>query len=249
MLVDTHAMAPTRVQAAADRRALALQRDLGEQVQRLADDAGVSQRRLAQASGVPRSYLARILSGSASPPLHTYLRIGAVLGADLAVRYYPNTGALIRDRFAAPMLESLLGTLHARWEVFDEVGVRRPSRGWIDTVLHDPLERVLIAGELQSELRRLEQLVRWHAAKAESLPSWDGFERLGSEPRISKLLIVRRTRATRSVAAEFGRQLRAAYPAHPDDALAALTGRTAWPGAALVWMAVERGGARLVTGR
>jgi hypothetical protein len=86
--------------------------------------------------------------------------------------------------------------------------------------------------------------------KAESLPSWAGWPHLGEpEPRISQLLIVRRTRATRVVAAEFAKQLRAAYPAHPDDALAALLGTEPWPGSALAWMVVERGAARWATGR
>ena len=99
-------------------------------------------------------------------------------------------------------------------------------------------------------LRRIEQQIRWHAMKAESLPSWDGWPQLGSEePRISRLLVVRRTRATRAVAAEFARQLRVAYPAHPDDALASLLGTEPWPGSALVWMVVEHGAARWAGGR
>ena len=97
--------------------------------------------------------------------------------------------------------------------------------------------------------RRLEQLIRWSAAKAASLPSWEGWDRLGTEPRIDRLLIVRRTRATRATAADFAHQLRAAYPAHPDDALAALTGTAPWPGPALVWSVVDARGTRLVGGR
>jgi transcriptional regulator with XRE-family HTH domain len=242
-------MPATRLQVNADRRAVTIRRDLADQLVRFADDAGVNQSQLAVAAGVARSHLVRVMAGEASASFEVYQRLAAVLGADLSVRFFPNTGALVRDRFAAPMLEHLLGVRHPRWGPFTEVGVRRPSRGWIDLVLHEPRERVLLASELQSELRRLEQLVRWHAAKADSLPSWEGFAHLGDEPRIGRLLVVRRTRATRRVAAEFARQLRAAYPAHPDDAIAALTGTAPWPGDALVWMAVEPGRTRLVTGR
>ncbi len=108
---------------------------------------------------------------------------------------------------------------------------------------------MILASELQSELRRLEQLVRWHEAKADALPSWKGFTRLGGEPAISRLLVVRRTRATRRVTSDYARQPRVAYPAHPDDAIAALTGTVPWPGPALVWAAIDRGQARLVSGR
>ena len=51
------------------------------------------------------------------------------------------------------------------------------------------------------------------------------------------------------MAAEFAGQLRTAYPAHPDDALAALAGTEPWPGAALVWALVDKAGARFSQGR
>ena len=69
------------------------------------------------------------------------------------------------------------------------------------------------------------------------------------EPRTSRLLVVRRTRATRATVAAFERQLRTAYPAHPEDALASLTGTAPWPGPALVWATIDARGARLVHGR
>jgi hypothetical protein len=69
-------------------------------------------------------------------------------------------------------------------------------------------------------------------------------------PEVSRLLIVRRTRSTRAVAEAYAGQLRVAYPAHPDDALAALTTPSApWPGAALVRAEVAAGRARLLAGR
>jgi len=137
--------------------------------------------------------------------------------------------------------------LHPRWQPFPEVASaseprldrRRPAR---------PTERILVASEIQSEMRRIEQLVRWSGEKAAALPSWDGWAHLGG-PTVSRLMIVRRTRATRAAGVAFANQLRAAFPAHPDDALAALTGPTPWPGPALVWAVVDQRGARLVGGR
>ena len=126
--------------------------------------------------------------------------------------------------------------------------MRRPSRGWIDAVLHDPREGVVVAVEVQSELRRLEQLVRWSSEKAAALPSWDGWASLGEELRTSQLLLVRRTRASKATASAFSTQLRVAYPAHPDDAYAALIGSVPWAGAALVWARVDRTHAHLVAG-
>ena len=243
------AMTVSRLRTTADRRAARIREDLAGQLVRFCDDAGVTQRALAAASGVPQAYISRILAGETRPSLETYARITAALGADLTVRIYPNTGPGIRDRHQARILEALLSILHPRWHPFTEVVVRRPSRGWIDAVLHDPRADLLVATELQSELRRLEQIVRWSAEKAASLPSWDGWTPLGGEPQVSRLLVVRRTRATRTIAAEFGRQLRVAYPAHPDDAIAALTGGAPWPGPALVWATIDGDLTRLVPGR
>jgi hypothetical protein len=147
------------------------------------------------------------------------------------------------------MLEFLLGQIHPRWETMSEVTVHRPARGTIDLVLIERRGAAVVAVELQSELRRLEQLVRWSQEKADSLPSsrmWPG----GLDPRTTSLLIVvRRTRATRRVATEFRRQLEVAFPAHPDDAVAALTGTRAWPGSALVWVVIEGQSVRFVSGR
>ena len=189
------------------------------------------------------------MAGTERPTLETYGRLGAALGADLSVRLYPNTGPAVHDRHQAPMLECLLRERHPRWQPFTEIAVVRPSRGWIDVGFHEARQQVFVAAEIQSALHRLEQLVRWSAAKADSLPSWAGWAQLGDTPTISRLLVVRRTRATRQVARDYAAQLRVSYPAHPDDAVAALTGAAPWPGASLVWIVVENGRARLVLGR
>ena len=107
-------------------------------------------------------------------------------------------------------------------------------RGWIDLALHDPGARLVVAGELESELRRLEQLIRWSAQKADAIGAG------------SRLLVVRWTRHNRDVAAAARRLLREAYPADPRDALDAITGTATWPGPALVWARIDRGRADLV---
>ena len=204
------------IEKAAAAAAARAARAFHEDVERLRSDAGISAPELARAAGVSRAYLYRVLAGSSEPSDEVRARLGVALGADLSVRLYPNTGPLVRDRHQARIAEALLAARHPRWHVFAEVRVVRPSRGWIDLMLHDPTAALAVASELQSELRRLEQLVRWAAEKAASLPSWDGWTRLQPAPAISQLLVVRRTRATRAVAADFARQLRLAFPAHPD---------------------------------
>lgn len=242
-------MSTQRLHPGAQRAATTLRRRLAEDLERQCADAGITPTELARATGLNRSFVARIIEGQAKPTVETYARLAAALGSDLSARLYPNTGPAIRDRHQARILEGVLEDLHPRWQPFTEVRVMRPAKGWIDALLHDPREAVVIATEIQSELRRLEQLVRWSEEKAASISSWDGWAGLGHEPTRSRLLIVRRTRATRSVASAFAKQLAVAYPAHPDDAVAALTGSARWPGPALVWVTLDARGVRFASGR
>lgn len=220
----------------------------GSDVQRLREDAGVTRAELGRAAVVDPSYIAEIESGTANPSIETCVRLARGLGADLPFRLYPTTGPAIRDHIQAAIAEMMLGRTHARWVRYAEIAVHRPSRGWIDLGFHDPPAATFVATEIQSELRRLEQLVRWAEAKAAALPSWDGWPRLGAEPNVSRLLVVRETRGNRSVAEEHRLLLRASYPADGRDALDSLSGRGPWPGAAILWAARDRqqGGYRLV---
>jgi transcriptional regulator with XRE-family HTH domain len=242
-------MRPRQVDRMAARVAARSARVFREDVDRLREDAGTSVPDLARAAGIDCSYLYRVIAGRSEPSDTVRARLAVALGADLLMRLRPNTGPLVRDRHQGLIAEAVLSACHPRWHAFGEVRVVRPSRGWIDVAFHEPRERLIVASEIQSELRRLEQLIRWAGEKAASLPSWDGWAGLGEPPAISRLLVVRRTRTTRAVAADFSGQLRLAYPAHPDDALAALTADRPWPGAAMVWAVIDGGGARLASGR
>lgn len=242
-------MPSPRLLATARRTADRFHRTLGEEARRLREDAGLTRLEVGREAGIDPAYLGRIEDGRARPSAETLARLAAVLGADLVGHLYPNTGPAIRDRFQAPILEALLADLHPRWRPYPEVAVRRPARGWIDLVLHEPREGCLIAAEIQSRLPRLEQLVRWSTEKAAALPSWEGYTHLGPIATTSQLLIVRSTRETRLAASEFGRQLELAYPAHPADALEALSGTRAWPGAALVWVELRKDHTRFLRRR
>jgi transcriptional regulator with XRE-family HTH domain len=238
----------TRLQLDADRRSASLRRSIADDLRQMRLDAGVSRVAVARVAGVDPSFITKIEAGTAAPSLETYVRICAALGADFAARPYPNTGPAIRDRHQVRIAELLARSLDPRWRVSPEVAVRRPARGWIDAVLEDGRSRTLVATELESDIRRVEQVLRWSRAKADSLPSataWPAWARDG-DPAISQLLIVRRTRANRVVAEAARRQLRDAYPADPCDALEALAGSAAWPGAAMIWAQLDGPDPRLV---
>jgi transcriptional regulator with XRE-family HTH domain len=231
-------------------RALARFRD---DLERLIADAGITHAALAKEAGISAGHLADVLGGKAEPSLGLGAKLAVPLGADLAFRLYANTGPTIHDRHQARIFEALLGILGGNWRAYPEATVWKPVRGAIDAVLHDRRATAAVATEIESDIRRIEQAIRWSKEKAEALPSWSGWtgvlDRAGEEPQVSQLLIVRRTRANERIAREFGRQLAAAYPAHPADALAALAGERSWPGSALVWARIERDGVRFLPTR
>ncbi|MFH0750946.1 MAG: hypothetical protein V2B17_03845, partial [Chloroflexota bacterium] len=125
-----------------------------------------------------------------------------------------------------------------------------------DVVLADSIDHGLIATEVQSQLRRAEQDVRWANEKAEALPSSDLYRMAAAaaddgscgKPAISRLLVLRSTQATRAVISELQALFAAAYPVEASVAVEALRGGLAWPGAAIVWMTVHGREAHLMDG-
>lgn len=231
------------------RKAEEARRAIGTQIRQLREDAGLSQRQLAAAAAVPQSHLSEIERGIAEASITTLAALSNVLGADLSVRLFPTTGPRIHDRTQAAIVEALLRAAHPSWKRLVEVPVWRPVRGVIDLVLARPGE-VVVGTEVHSQVRRLEQQLRWGHEKAESLPSADAWSML-SEGRatatISQLLVLRNTRANRDVARSLAETLRAAYPAKAADTIRALRDvATPWPGGALVWADVKDGVVRLL---
>jgi transcriptional regulator with XRE-family HTH domain len=227
------------------------------------EDAGISQRGLAAAAGVSDATIRAIERDAVEPSLQVVARVATALGMTLGVRLYPGTGPPIRDHIQAAMLTALLAILHGRWRGRPEVPVHRPVRGVIDLVL-DAVREPLLACEAQSELRRLEQQLRWSRAKADALadggvhdpsailerryatgsetsPAADGAPPGPVPPggAVGRLLLLRSTVKTRAVVAQYADLVAAAYPARSRDAYAALTTEAPWPGDALLWCRVE----------
>src|SRR5205814_1879238 len=133
--------------------------------------------------------------------------------------------------------------LHLRWKRFLEVAVYRPVRGYVDLVIHDPPERVVVATEFHSQIHRVEQQLRWGYAKANALLDGSDLPLIdpddGTRPTISRLLVLRSTRTNRELVGAYRETFRTAFPAATEAAARALRGEGPWPGAAIVWMRVD----------
>ena len=213
-------------------------RAIGRDALRLRTDAGATQAQVSGLAGIDRSHYSRIEAGTATASLETLIAISAALVADVSIRLYPGTGPRLTDRHQSRMVETLLRSLGDDWRPHVEVPVSRPARGVIDVVLERPAERLFIATEAYSEIRRLEQQVRWSAEKAASLDSSD-LVGPGLAISVSRLLVLRSAAATRKLARDFEATLRAAYPARTDRVIASLREGAAWPGPGIVWIRIE----------
>lgn len=240
-------MAETELLRTAHRRHRDLMRTLSADLQRVRLDRGLSQRAVAEAAGIDPSMLSRIEDGSREPSLQTLAALTTALGMAPSLRLYPTDGPRVVDRTQATILEALLRTAHPRWRADLEVAVSRPSRGVIDAVLHDPDLGDVVATEIQGELRRAEQQLRWSGMKADALASareWPWGIR--GEPRVHRLLVLRSSEATRGVVRALPEVFRAAYPIPEADAYRALAAGTRWPGNALLWADVDGERTRLL---
>lgn len=212
---------------------------MAEDVRRAREDAGISQRALSRAAGASSATVSALERGTYDPATEVQARVGEALGTGLGVRFFPGTDPLLRDHVQAATVEALLREQHVRWSPTAEVWVTRPVRGVIDLALEPADAREpLVATEAQSELRRLERQIRWAQAKAAALEQ----ARVRS---VSRRLLLRNTRRTRTVVAEHTRSMAIAYPVPAAEAYAALTDDLPWPGPALLWVDLDRGRARI----
>jgi transcriptional regulator with XRE-family HTH domain len=241
------AITPAYVRRESDRQCRRLRQRIGDDARRLRLDAGVTLTELSAITGVDRSHLRRIEAGTASPSLEVLTAIGVALGGDPSFRYFAGSGPRLVDRFQAPMIEGFIPLLHRRWSPRLEVHVG-PARGVVDMALMDRAASLAVAGEFQSEFRRLEQQLRWANEKADGLAS-----RLVEEADItlrdvSRLLVVRSTATTREVARRYEATLSVAYPARTADVVRSLTDSLPWPGPGIVWMRLDGSRAELLDG-
>jgi transcriptional regulator with XRE-family HTH domain len=240
-----------RIERDAPRHAAEVRRAFGIEIRRLRQDGGISQRRLAASAGISQSTLSRIEAARIETGATTAASIALALGASLDLRLRVDTGSPIRDHIQAQIVEALLRIAHPRWLSLVEVPVHRPVRGSIDIVFHDPERGIVIATEVQSQIRRLEQLLRWSNEKASAIVPSGAIPQIGSarDPTVSRLLVVRSTRANREIISTYAGIVRSAYPASPERAYEALASADAdWPGAAVLWAVVDSSGTRILAG-
>jgi len=242
-------MAETLIIRAARERHRNLAHDLAAELRQARLDRGISQRDLAIAACADHTLVSRIERGVVEPTLETVIALATALGVEVSVKLFPAIGPRIHDRVSAPITDALLGIAHPRWTPQLEVFVLAPANGVIDVVFGERRASEVVATEIQGQLRRVEQQLRWAGEKADSLPSAKGWPWTDGPPRVSRLLVLRSTTETRALVRGLPELFRAAYPAAEADAYRALTSPAQpWPGNALLWAEASGGMARILDG-
>jgi transcriptional regulator with XRE-family HTH domain len=243
-------MADTSIRRAAALKHRELTRGIGTELRRMRLDTGLSQRAIARAVDLDHSHLSMIEAGLRAPSLDALARTATAMGMDVSVRFYPSSGRRLRDHVQARMGEGLLRVVDPRWHPFPEVAVYRASRGVIDLVLADPVEHQLAITELQSEIRAVDQQLRWAQVKAEAIESaraWPFGLPHGASASTVRLLVLRNSQRNRDLVRDLAQTFAAAYPASLAETVQALTDAPGpLPGHALLWLNVDTAGVRLL---
>ena len=224
-----------------------LERAVGDDLARLRVDAGATKAAVARAAGIDRTFYGRMEIGEAHPSLGSLVAAATAIGADVSIRLYPGRGPRLTDRHSARMMEATLRELAPVWRPHLEVQVERPVRGYIDAVFERRDHPLLVVAEYESMLPRLEQQIRWASQKAAAIASSD-LVGPGPVPEVSKLLVLRSTERTRSLARTFEAPLRGAYPASTRDAVKSLRTGSSWPGDAIAWVRIDGDRVELLDG-
>lgn len=214
---------------------------VGGQIRDLREESGITQAALAAAAWIDQAHLSRIERITVQPSLDVLVAIAAALGADLGIRLFPGAGPRIRDRLQAPMVESLVRALHPGWRPIPELAVPK-ARGFVDLAIGLRDGTAGVACEVHSELRAIDTIQRRVVEKAAALAE------IGVVgPRVSPLLLIRSTAATRSIVRTYEATLAASFPASIDATFRALRDVSApWPGPAILWARLERGRAEIL---
>jgi transcriptional regulator with XRE-family HTH domain len=128
-----------RLMVVATRRARQMLADIGRALRAVRITHGLSQRTLAGAVGISQTQLSRIERGLyPAVTLETLTRIGAALGLDVSVRWFPS-GEPIRDKAHAALLERLRNAVGEIWQWSAEVPLPIPGdrRAWDRTLTRD----------------------------------------------------------------------------------------------------------------
>jgi transcriptional regulator with XRE-family HTH domain len=216
-----------------DRQARRQAARLGDELSALRRRSSLTQAAVGRAVGLDRTVISRLERGDPRVGLPIRFRVAAVLGADLRMSAYVNSGPLIRDAAQARIVETVLAGVDRRWRATVEAPIAGFDRRSIDLRLDGTTCTVIC--EVEARVGSLEEMIRELHSKRDAVRN-----SLASGPRagipIHAVLILPRTRHHQAIVREHPRTIEAAFPM-PSEAIAAVLrdATLPWMGDGILW--------------
>ena len=219
-----------------DRQARRQAARLGEELTQLRLRSGVTQAAVGRSLGLDRTVISRLERGDPRVGLPIRFRVAAVLGADLRMSAYVNSGPLIRDAAQARIVETVLAGVDRRWRATIETPIGGLDRRSIDLRLDGPMCTVLC--EVETRVGSLEEIIRELHSKRDAVRSSHASSRGAGLP-IHAVLILPRTRHHQAIIREHPRTIEAAFPMRPEAVAEAMRDAAMhWVGDGILWTRV-----------
>jgi transcriptional regulator with XRE-family HTH domain len=219
-----------------DRQARKQAVRLGDELSALRRRSSLTQAEISRAVGVDRTVISRLERGDPRVGLPIRFRVAAVLGADLRLSAYVNSGPLLRDTAQAQIVETVLAGVDRRWRATVEAPIGGLDRRSIDLRLDGPMCTVLC--EVETRVGSLEEMIRELHSKRDAVRGSLASGRRAGIP-IHAVLILPRTRHHQAILREHPRTIEAAFPM-PSEAIAAVLrdATMPWIGDGILWARV-----------
>jgi DNA-binding XRE family transcriptional regulator len=209
-----------------DRQARRLEDELRE----LRLRASLTQSTVGQAPGVHRTVISRLEGGNPRVSLAIRFRTAALVGADLRLSAYAQSGPMIRDTAQARLVEAMLESIDPRWSRTLETPLPGLDRRSVDLRLDGTAGIVLC--EVESRVGGLEEIIRELHGKRDAIGSTSG------RP-IHVVLVLPRSRHHLEIVRHHPRTIEGGFPMPSDDVAAALADvEIPWTGDGILWAAV-----------
>ncbi len=207
---------------------------MAEEIRALRIRAGLSQAAVAREVGVSRSAISKLELGYPGSALRLRFRVATVLGGDLRLSLFAESGPHIRDTAQARIVEWLLIQADPARRPTVEATVPGPGRRSVDLRFDGPADIVLI--EVETHVASLEEIIRELHSKREAVAQ--AIAQAGSPARgIHVVLALPSSRHHRSIVRAHPRIITAAFPISSIRLARALTDSLVdWPGDGILWI-------------
>ncbi len=178
-------------------------RHVGRVIRSIREHLGKTQSEVAGEAGVSQGAVSRSERGLVGElPVDAVARIVSALGASLYldIRYQGGAGDRLLDRVHAALVDHVVATLHAHWDViveytFNEFG----ERGSVDVLAWHARTRTLLVVEVKSALTDLQAMLLSLGRKLRLMPDIVRRERGWDPVAVGRIVVVAGTTSNRRV--------------------------------------------------